>query len=335
MEIAATWFSVTGDVYQAERCLVNCIGFENNTRSWVETASFLRSALNIKSEDQTYSDHFRRFLLKAEELADSCADWCDCVSAWRFNVRDNERALSCLGRAEERATTFFDALLCACAWDGYDYEKVKHWVGRAAGKTVTAHTWLRCAQSLHSSQKEDPATREDIEEYLARAEAITGTFDGYIVWVSAADMCLGTRGIESVMRGLFKAESRIKDINEWCVLLATVINLRYRAQHFREPVAGIANVEELETYYKQCRKKFIRCRPKTHNWLYVTKRLYWKKPDDTEREFMAMAEASARSSQDWQDCAAQWMALKLPDSLKRAITCRLYSMKTRGRARLP
>jgi hypothetical protein len=81
--------------------------------------------------------------------------------------------------------------------------------------------------------------------------------------------------------------------------------------------------------------RFIRTRPATRDWLKLIQRLRWKDPDDVDRHFMSRAEASACSCRDWQDCARQWLDLKLPESKKRAIAARLHSIKTWKPNRLP
>jgi hypothetical protein len=43
----------------------------------------------------------------------------------------------------------------------------------------------------------------------------------------------------------------------------------------------------------------------------------------------------AKSAQDWQDCASQWLALKLPESVKKAVVCRRRAMAEWKPIRLP
>ena len=335
MDIAKAWFSITGNIDETERCLQTCIGSEGTTIAWTEMADTLRSVLGLKWDDRSQDDRMRRYILRAEEFADNSQDWCECASAWRCWVKDNDRALSCLVRAEECTGTFFDYVCCAQAWRPYDYQKVTYWVSRASEKVLTAQGWLRCAEILYHSEKEDPETRAMIDCYLAKAEAITRSHEGYIWWVFWADTCLGARGIERVMDALTKAEGVIEGMNDWCLQLATVIVLKHRSQHLHEPVAGIANQEELESYYNQCMTRFARSRPTTQDWLKLVQRLQWKKPDDMDRHFMVRAEAAAHSSRDWQDCARQWIDLKLPESKKRAIASHLRSRQTWKSNRLP
>jgi hypothetical protein len=334
-DIAKAWFSITGNPAEAERCLYACIANEASTTAWTDMAAAFRSALGLKWYDRSQDDRMRRYMLKAEEFADNCQDWCECVSSWRFTVEDNDRALSCLRRAEECAGTFFDYAACAWAWSRYDYQKVLYWVSRASEKVLTARGWLRCAETLHYCDKTDPETMELIECYLTRAEAITRIHEGYIGWSFCADMCLGARGIERVMHGLTNAERVIETMDDWCLQVAVVMALKHRAEHIHEQVAGIANREELEAYYDQCMDRFIRTRPATRDWLKLIQRLRWKDPDDVDRHFMSRAEASACSCRDWQDCARQWLDLKLPESKKRAIAARLHSIKTWKPNRLP
>jgi hypothetical protein len=327
-DIATAWFSITGNVDEAERCLQTCIGNEASTIAWTETASALRSALGLKWYDRSLDDRMRRYIVKAEEFADSCHDWCECASAWRCWVADNDRALSCLSRADECAGTFFDYVCCAQAWRTYDYQKVTYWVSRASEKVLTAQGWLRCAELMHYCEKDDPETQAIIDCYLTKAEAITRSHEGYIEWVFCADMCFGARGIERVMRALTKAEEVIEGMNDWCLQVATVMALKHRSHHLHEPVAGFANQDELESYYNQCMTGFARSGPTTQDWLKLVQRRRWKEPDDTDRHFMVRAEAAAHSSQDWQDCAKQWIELKLPESKKRAIASHLRSRQT-------
>jgi hypothetical protein len=325
-ELAETWFRLTADPAPVERCLLTCLGHERSTRACVEIAVVLKNTLAPRGGDPACDALVRRHLLRACEFADTCDEWCGLAWEWDFLLNDQERFLGCLSQAERCAYGFFDYLRCGETWRDKDGQKAKPWIARAAGRAVTAHSWLRCASSIKLCGLEDPESLADLDDYLERALELTRTHPGYLEWVRSAALCLGARGGERVMAGLVKAEERIRDMAERISHVSTVLQLLRRARERQAAVVGFDDPAELESYFRKCLDDFMNRGPCTRDWIALVRQLRWCKPDALEQEFMAKAECAVRKASDWEACATQWQALNVPGGLKRAIRCRLKSM---------
>ncbi len=322
--IAETWYSITADPDKAECCLLVLVGHESNTSAWIKMASGLRIALGAKYFERTWDCRTRKYLIMAEENADTCQHWCDCSNAWKSESDDWERSLNCLFRAESMATSFFDFMACANAWRRhYGRLKVMEWAGKASERAITSRDWLRCAEvGVEVDEFE-------IRRCLAKAEEKAGSCEDYLLCAFAIDRHMGTREFASVLRCLDCAERSRPDREDWCRLVSAGYAMRHNAEHVHEPVIGVANREAFETHYNNCLQRFLDIHPQTQDWLRLVKGIRWGFTRVTDVNFMLSAETAARSAQDWMDCAAVWGSSELPDAKKHASICRLRALRSK------